>query len=697
MCLGSALEKKEDESSDPDFSYKDVSQLSEVTDDVYAESMGAATEGENDLKDYNRLVQQTQKRLSLLDGASEPPEESSTAQADEKSDEFIRNFFIKFGMRQTLEAFQQEWYELKANKRLPTQLPEIPEIYRKNAELSDELAVLQEELDEARIIAEKARSTYDKLRKQRDFQKINHRRVQQEKTKLSNDATTQKKKYSELQGTFDELSRKYEATVKEKMLMKLEKDRLIARVENLELSLNQASDDNVGAESIADKGMLSKADTSAAIKPHQTSTKKAQTDGHNSTAAMQFANKTNTPTPIPGRDRYNPAVHETYEAIGSHLSLAKTFKGHLMGVTSLSYNPKKDIIATGSDDTTWKLWSIPNGDLIMSGEGHIDWVGGVEFHPKGNLLATASGDGSVKVWDFVRACCAQTFAEHGQPVWKVAYHDTGDFLLSCSMDHTVKLWDMNMSRSRFTFRGHVDSVNSIQFLPFSQTFVSGSGDKTVAMWDIRTNQCVQTFYGHNNAVNSSKFNIRVSSLGPSGFAAANWRGLAYRVGRQNRVRGLRRHHQDLGRAHGQGGDAVRLGAHLSELRHFRQGVQRRVRGERGRLHQGLQRGHGREGWRAQRPRGLRPGSHLRLPKGRLPHFSRRRLLLPHLAVRPPVTRPVKARHGLARRGKAKQARPGWQGYASPPPDADFNLFAPAANDNKRWKLGYKSQWTGRTV
>jgi hypothetical protein len=38
-----------------------------------------------------------------------------------------------------------------------------------NAELSDELAVLQEELDEARIIAEKARSTYDKLKKQKDF------------------------------------------------------------------------------------------------------------------------------------------------------------------------------------------------------------------------------------------------------------------------------------------------------------------------------------------------------------------------------------------------------------------------------------------------------------------------------------------------------------------------------------------------
>ena len=88
-----------------------------------------------------------------------------------------------------------------------------------------------------------------------------------------------------------------------------------------------------------------------------------------STTAAQFANKTNQPTPIPARDRFNPALNDTFEPTGSHLSLNKTFKGHLMGVTSLSYNPKKDIVATGSDYTTWKLWSVPNGDLIMSGEG----------------------------------------------------------------------------------------------------------------------------------------------------------------------------------------------------------------------------------------------------------------------------------------------------------------------------------------
>ena len=60
-----------------------------------------------------------------------------------------------------------------------------------------------------------------------------------------------------------------------------------------------------------------------------------------------------------------------------------------MGVTSLSFNSKKDIQATDSDDTTCKLQSVSNGDFIMSGEGHIDWVGGFEFHPRANLFTTA--------------------------------------------------------------------------------------------------------------------------------------------------------------------------------------------------------------------------------------------------------------------------------------------------------------------
>lgn len=428
-------------------------------------------------------------------------------------------------MKKTLDSFQTEWFELKTKGELNLDLmPEIPQVYRENIELSNILTQLQKEVDEARIIAEKSRSTYDKLMKQRDFQKINHRRVQQEKQKLNGDIGKLKKKYEDYQGTYEQLSNKYENAIKEKMLMKLEKDRLKAKVDNLEANLAQLKND--GQEMPVGKGAksndISRVDLNQSptkTQLSQLSNKKGGSPGKASsigahTAHQQAMHKTHSSVkPVPKmsairkQDPPNPHLMEEYEAINPHMSNIKTFKGHLMGVTCLSYNPKKDILATGSDDTTWKLWSIPSGDLIMSGEGHQDWIGGVSFHPQGNYLATASGDGCVKLWDFVNAKCQRTYSEHGQPVWKCDFHDSGDFLISCSMDHSIKLWDLAMDKhSRFTFRGHVDSVNSVQWQPYSCMFVSGSGDKTVSLWDIRTNLCVQTFYGHNNAVNSVRFN-----------------------------------------------------------------------------------------------------------------------------------------------------------------------------------------------
>ena len=41
---------------------------------------------------------------------------------NEKADEFLRNFFIKFGMKKTLESFQTEWYELKSKGELQMDL-----------------------------------------------------------------------------------------------------------------------------------------------------------------------------------------------------------------------------------------------------------------------------------------------------------------------------------------------------------------------------------------------------------------------------------------------------------------------------------------------------------------------------------------------------------------------------------------------
>lgn len=49
---------------------------------------------------------------------------------------------------------------------------------------------------------------------------------------------------------------------------------------------------------------------------------------------------------------------------------------------SVIIHPKKPVVVTASDDGTWRMWGLPAGDLIMTGDGHKDWVSGLDFHPK---------------------------------------------------------------------------------------------------------------------------------------------------------------------------------------------------------------------------------------------------------------------------------------------------------------------------
>lgn len=47
--------------------------------------------------------------------------------------------------------------------------------------------------------------------------------------------------------------------------------------------------------------------------------------------------------------------------------LGKIQKGHTMPVCTVVFHPKKPIIGTGSDDMMWKIWTVNQSELIMSG------------------------------------------------------------------------------------------------------------------------------------------------------------------------------------------------------------------------------------------------------------------------------------------------------------------------------------------
>ena len=66
---------------------------------------------------------------------------------------------------------------------------------------------------------------------------MHHHRVQQEKKKLAQDIEKLRTLHKQYESKYQDLSSKYEAAMKEKMLLKLERDRLLTKTEALQKNL----------------------------------------------------------------------------------------------------------------------------------------------------------------------------------------------------------------------------------------------------------------------------------------------------------------------------------------------------------------------------------------------------------------------------------------------------------------------------
>ncbi len=88
-------------------------------------------------------------------------------------------------------------------------------------------------------MAENAKSTWEKLRKERDFHKHHQDRVNGEKLSITGQIKTVKQEQDEMMERIEEMKKKHLATVKEKALLKLERDKLQRRAHDLNQLIKQ--------------------------------------------------------------------------------------------------------------------------------------------------------------------------------------------------------------------------------------------------------------------------------------------------------------------------------------------------------------------------------------------------------------------------------------------------------------------------
>ncbi|WAL62333.1 WD40 domain-containing protein [Thermocoleostomius sinensis] len=189
----------------------------------------------------------------------------------------------------------------------------------------------------------------------------------------------------------------------------------------------------------------------------------------------------------------------------------KVLRGHLSRIWSLSFSPDGQLLASGSDDRTIKLWQCPTGfcsrTLFEISQEHADWIRAVTFSPNGEILASGTDDTTISLWNVATGELLRRLQGHEQSswVWSVAFSPDGAMLASSSSDCTIRLWQVNTAECLSILRGHSDTVFSVAFSPDGKTLASGSRDHSIKLWDVETVRCLQTLQEHTSWVRSVAF------------------------------------------------------------------------------------------------------------------------------------------------------------------------------------------------
>lgn len=202
-------------------------------------------------------------------------------------------------------------------------------------------------------------------------------------------------------------------------------------------------------------------------------------------------------------------------------------EGHTSEVCACAWSPTGSLLASGSGDSTARIWtiadgpsrsSVQNGPLNVLVLRHVKGrtnekskdVTTLDWNGEGTFLATGSYDGQARIWT-TNGELKSTLSKHKGPIFSLKWNKKGDYLLTGSCDKSAIVWDVKAEEWKQQFEFHTGPTLDVDWRN-NVSFATSSTDNMIYVCKIGETRPIKTFAGHQGEVNCVKWDPTGSLL-----------------------------------------------------------------------------------------------------------------------------------------------------------------------------------------
>eukprot|EP01125_Pyxidicula_operculata_P011577 TRINITY_DN3793_c0_g1_i1.p1 TRINITY_DN3793_c0_g1~~TRINITY_DN3793_c0_g1_i1.p1 ORF type:complete len:465 (+),score=81.33 TRINITY_DN3793_c0_g1_i1:61-1395(+) len=187
-----------------------------------------------------------------------------------------------------------------------------------------------------------------------------------------------------------------------------------------------------------------------------------------------------------------------------------SLEGHTEAILSVSFSPDSKRLATGSGDTTIRLWDTATQTPYAECKGHKNWVLFVCWSPDGKKVASGSMDKTVRIWDPETGKELACLSGHKDFITSIAWepfhvNPNCDRIVSSSKDGSARVWSVTRKVCLFSLDAHTKSVTAAKWGGEGLIYTA-SQDTTIKVWADKDGKLVRVLKGHGHWVNTLALN-----------------------------------------------------------------------------------------------------------------------------------------------------------------------------------------------